>query len=45
MSGCTHYQSTFFPSAAVLWNSLDRSVTTQKDAELFQGHLALVQLR
>ena len=45
MQGCTHYQSTFFPSAAVLWNGLDRSVTTQKDAELFQGQLALAQLR
>ena len=45
MSGCTHYQSTFFPSAAVLFNSLDRTLTTQSDAELFQGQLALVQLR
>ena len=40
----THYQSTFFPSAAVLWNGLDRSMTTQADAELFQGQLARVQL-
>ena len=39
----THYQSTFFPSAAALWNGLDRSITTQADAELFQGQLALVQ--
>ena len=43
MQARTHYASTFFPSATVLWGGLNRGMTLDSAAESFQSQLALVR--